>query len=198
MLIRKHELITIPPNREFTFTFEQLNLNSIFQRLWLQLSIYMRDYIYASTMEGHDLEASMERLFRLPGDFYNAIYPFYGAEIASLFRDIFTNFIARASRVTEGVKANDQALVDKSVQEWYQNADQLAGFLARINLYWDENQWRNLLYQYVNLKNHMIVAAASGNYRQEIQLFDSVFDLTSIMGTYMARGLFARQLQRGD
>jgi len=76
----------------------------------------------------------------------------------------------------------------------YQSADSLARFFAQINIYWDEGQWKNLLYQYVRMKIEEIVAIASNDFQKEVEVYDRVEDLTAIMGNYMARGIIASNL----
>lgn len=190
------ELLTLPYDKGLTFTFEQMNINIMFQRLWMQLADFMKDYINAILFSLPNTEAIAERLFKMPDDFYNDLLVFYGPEIANKVSELLTNFLASSSQVVEGVKSNNQELVDKSVREWYQNADILAGFLDSINLFWDTGQWRNLLYQYIYLKTSMIMAIATRNYKLELQIYERIIDLVSIMGTYMARGLIAYQLQQ--
>ena len=38
--------------------------------------------------------------------------------------------------------------VDEATVRLYQNADQLAAYLAQINPYWSEEEWKRLLYEY--------------------------------------------------
>lgn len=156
----------------------------------------MRGYIYASLFNTPNVEAEAEKLFQMPSDFRNDLLLFYGPEIADRLNELFINFLSPAAGVLEGYKTNNQELVNQSVMSWYQAANELARFLDSINLFWDAGQWQNLLYQYISLKLTMITAIASGDYHRETQIYDRVFDLTSIMGTYMARGLIAQQLQQ--
>jgi hypothetical protein len=191
----ENNLVTLPPSPNQTFNFEQLNVIGIFQRLWTQLAVYTRYYIYSIIFNLPSAQAAGERLFQVPADFRNAFLTFYGPEIANRFGNLFTNFVAKPANVIEGYQSNNQDLINQSTQTWYQSANELAHFLARINLFWDEDQWKNLLNQYIQLKLDMIVAVISGDFRREVQIYDRLFDLTTIMGTYMARGIIARQLQ---
>lgn len=194
-MAHKHQEITAPLARNQSFSYEQLSIISMFQRLFTQLAVFMRSTIDASVFNLPSLNANAQRLFGIPADFRNAFMLFYGPELANRMNDLLTNFIANGINVIEGYTANNQDLINASVQRWYKDADTLSLFLATINLFWDENQWRNLLYQYIQLKLDMIYALLTKNYEQEIRIYDRVFDLTTIMGTYMARGLIAGQLQ---
>lgn len=196
MVRNKQEMITMPMNGPYCFTFEQLNIISLFQRLFTQLAVFMRGYINASAHNQPGLTENSERLMKVPTDFRNAFLLFYGPEIADRMTNLMTNFIAMATNIAEGYASDSEALLNQSTQNWYRSVDEFAAFLASINLFWIEEQWKNLLYQYVQLKLNMIGALFAGDYEQEIQVYERVFDLTSIMGTYMARGLIARELHR--
>ncbi|HYE69099.1 MAG TPA: hypothetical protein VEA58_10850 [Anaerovoracaceae bacterium] len=176
-----------------SFNFEQINILSLFQRLWTQLAVFMRAYINTAIDRSPRAEYNAERLLAMSSDFRNTFLLFYGPELADRFNDLFTSFTARSTNVIEGFLSNNQDLINQSVRDWYNDANQLANFLASINLYWDENQWRNLLYQYIQLKLQMITSLISGDYRREIQIYDRIFDLTTTIGSYMARGLIAQQ-----
>ncbi|MBR0597630.1 hypothetical protein [Sinanaerobacter chloroacetimidivorans] len=198
MKCQERELITLPVDEGFSFTYEQMNINNTFQKLWFLLAVFMRNYIYAVMLNLPSEEAVAERLYQVPADFRNALQIFYGTEIAGMFNNMFTNFLTKPASIMEGMKTNNQELVNQGTQEWYQTAGEIAAFLDRINLFWDENQWRYLLNQYISLNIEMILAIATGDYRKEIQIYERIFDLTSIMGTYMARGIIARELQRSS
>lgn len=190
------DLITGPMEKDYCFSFEQLNIISLFQRLFTQLAVFMRSYINTSIFNAPSKASNAERLMQVSSDFRNAFLLFYGPEIADEFNNLFTNFIASSTNVIEGYGANNQELINQGVQEWYENADLLAEFLASINMFWDENHWKNLLYQYINLKIQMILAVFSGDYEREIKAYDKVFDLTTTMGSYMARGIIVSELQK--
>jgi hypothetical protein len=178
------------------FSFEELNILSIFQRLFTQVAVFMRSYINASIFNVPSIGANAERLMKVAEEFRNAILLFYGPELANQFGVLFTSFIAKATNVIEGYLTGNQQLISQSVQSWYRNADELADFLGSINSFWAESQWRNLLYQYIQLKLQMISALVQKDYSKEIQVYDRVFDLTTIMGTYMARGIIDSQLRK--
>ena len=99
-------------------------------------------------------------------------------------------------QVMEGFKANDQEAIDQGTKNLYQSGYEIAIFLGTINLFWDSRQWNLLMNQYINLQIQMILFITSGEYKKEVEILNRVFDLASIMGAYMARGVIARELQR--
>ncbi|MDD4564610.1 MAG: hypothetical protein PHE79_03935 [Eubacteriales bacterium] len=183
---------TLPTPEEMCYNFEQLNILSLFQRLWTQLSVFMRAYINTAIDRSPRVVFNAERLLAMSSDFRNAIMLFYGPELADRFNSLFTAFIGRPTNIIEGILSNNQEQLNESVRNWYRDADELANFLASLNLYWDEFQWKSLLYRYIQLKLQMITSLVAKDYHREIQIYDRVFDLTTTMGSYMTRGLIAQ------
>ena len=188
--------LTSPNESGQTYTPDQMNINNEFQRLWTQLSVFIRSYIYAVLLNLPNTEAEAERLFNVPADFHTTFQTFYGPEIADKMTEMMTNFLSGLPQVLEGEMTNNQQLVNQGVQQWYQNADKLANFLDNINIFWNTKQWQNLLYQYISLNLAMITSIATKDYKHAIEIYERIVDIASIMGTYMAYGLFAEELQK--
>ena len=178
------------------FNYEQLSIITLFQRRWAELAVYMRSYIHAAIEGSPRSQIAAERLMRISNDFHEAMLIFYGPQLANQITDLSTAFISKPTNIIEGFQSDNRDLIDQSIRDWYRDANTLANFLASINLYWDPYQWRILLHQYIQLTVQMIASMNSQDYAREIQVFDKFFDLTSILGSYMARGLIARQSER--
>lgn len=177
-------------------TYDQMNIINAFQKLWLHLSIWMRSYIKSVVYDTRNLHFNAEQLLSIPNDFYGPFSLFYGTVTAQNFAGHLADFIKAAMEVVEAIKNGDSVLANSRAVRWYETADALASFLARINVYWDENQWRYLLYQYIKLKIDEIHAVLNDNYEEESELFNSIEDIVFIISSYMARGIIASSLQR--
>ncbi|MDD4389551.1 MAG: hypothetical protein PHW03_01975 [Eubacteriales bacterium] len=167
----------------------------LFQRRWAELGLFMRAYRHAAIERSPSAPAHAQKLLSVAGDFRNAMMMFYGAELADDFNDLFTKFIANPINIIEGFNSNNRQLIDQSLRSWYSDAIVLSNFLNGMNSYWDANQWRIFLHQYIQLEMEMITSVIAKDYEREIRIFDRMIDLASIMGSYMARGLMAHQPQ---
>ncbi|HML36404.1 MAG TPA: hypothetical protein PKA19_03125 [Bacillota bacterium] len=177
------------------YTFEQMNMLIRNQRLWTQFAMWMRNFALGTLDDSRNLADTTNRLFEaLPLDFFNMFRVFYGDEIAQQFLNIFSKFISSTWPLLQAFRNNDQAALDSSTVQWYQTADELAVFLARNNIYWNEDQWRSLLYQYIRAYIQGVIAYQNGEYGQEISIYDTIENISNRMGGYMARGIIARNL----
>jgi hypothetical protein len=122
--------------------------------------------------------------------FSNMLEVIFGRQIAlenagylNLYTVIFRDII------TSQLEGNAQA-VQQNVNRFYQNINDNAAFLASINPYWNEAQWRDLLGTYFQYTMEEANSFASGNYKQDIETFDRITDLNNTMGDVFAQGLY--------
>lgn len=72
-------------------------------------------------------------------------------------------------------------------------ADKVAAYLARINIYWDEEQWKYLLYKFIKLRIDLINSIINNQWDVGFELQDRIDDIIIVMANYMARGIIALQ-----
>lgn len=178
----------------YRVTYEQLNTLIAFLDIWRRLAMWIRSLVTSIVYDLDNKDATVNELFRIPSELYDTLRIFYGPTIAQQILNLLTNFITSVWRLVEAMKTGDQENVDASTQQLYQTADELAAFLAPINIYWDEQQWRSLLNQTIRLLIDEVVFALSKNHEQEIIAFNRMQEIASLMGSYMARGIIARSM----
>jgi hypothetical protein len=194
MINKNQQEINILPEVDYLVTYEQLNALITFQKLWSQLSMWLRSLLISTVENLDNKEAVTYQLYKIPTDFYNTFRVFYGPLISQQFLNLLNSLITSTRTLIESLQSGNDESVNSAVSQMYSTADELAAFLARINVYWDEAQWKNLLHQFVRLLIDEIIAMISGNYEQEILIFNRMDDLTDIMGSYMARGIISRNM----
>lgn len=182
------------PNEKY-LTYGQMNIIFSFQKLWLKIAVWIRTYIRSVIYDTRDKEHIANYLISLPQEFYPTFNMFYGSNIALNITDLLSDFIKSAMELIEYKRYGESELTSSRTIEWYKSADKLSSYLAKINVYWDENQWKFLLYQYIKLKTDGISALVNNDYRQEIDQYNIIDNIIFIMGSYMARGIIASNLQ---
>lgn len=186
---------TVPT--EYYLTYDQMNVINAFEKLWLHIAFWMGIYTRAALYDTPNLKPTANQLTNLPSEFYGPFSIFYGTEIAQSLVDLMSKFMQSAMGVIEVMKYGDQVLLNSRVIEWYNIADELSSFLAKTNVYWDENQWRYLLYQLIKLKIDEASALLNNDNAQEISLYNQIENIIFLIASYMARGILASSsLQR--
>lgn len=181
-------------------SFEQMNIIISFRRLWQQLAMWMKTLLMSIIGNLGNKMAVTDRLFvGVPTQFFDVFSVFYGPQLSQQFRNLLANFIQNGWMLMEAINNKDTEAANTNTVQWYKSADEIATFLARINVvYWDEILWNRHLYQFIRIYIDEMTAAAGGDYQKEVELYDSIEDLAYLMGNYMARGIIARSLAMGS
>jgi hypothetical protein len=177
------------------FSKAYLDLNNMTRLLWEQHVWWTRTFIISTAFNSPDLEAATQRLLRNPKDFQAALEPLYGRETAATFAKLLTEHLLIAAELVQAAKAGDTARAADAERRWYINANQIACFLARINPFWSEEEWRSALYEHLAITKDEAVAILTGNYEQSIRIFDQVELQALEMADMMTEGI-ARQFPR--
>lgn len=192
MVFKMQESVQIPNY----MTYSQFNIIIAVQKLWFKISILVREYTKAAIFDTPNLKSiSNNILIDLPSEVYELFSIFYGTINGQILKDLFSDFIKSMMAVVEAIKYGDKILINSTVINWYQSADKIASFLGSVNVFWDESQWRYLLYEYIKLRINEITALANGDYEQDMEQLNTIENVSFLMASYMGRGIIASNLQ---
>ena len=141
----------------------------------------------------HDLpekELIIQRLLRNPMDFVNALMSFYGEESAQTFEELFTGHLTIAAELIEAIEAGNTSSITEIEQRWFDNADQIAGFLASINPNWSVDDWSAMLDEHLELLRANIDYMVTKNYEESINTYDDIQSQALEMADMMAEGIY--------
>lgn len=167
----------------------EMDLINLMRMLWQQHIMWTRIVIMGLVEDLPDLEYTTERLLRNPQDFANALRPYYGDEIASEFATLLTEHLTIAAELVQAAKAGDNNRATQIEQRWYDNADQIAAFLANINPYWSEEDWKAMMYEHLAMVRSEAVNMLTQNYALGIDEFDDMERQALEMADMMAEGI---------
>lgn len=188
-MVRINQEVTQIPESGYLVTYEQLNTLITFLKLWSQLGMWTRSLMVSIVGNLENKTAVVNQLFSIPTEFYNTFRIFYGPVISQQLLNLLTNFITNEWSLIDALNSGDQERADDSTISLYQSADELASLLSKLNIYWDEDQWKSLLYQYIKLLIDEMVAMLAGDHEREIEIYNRMDDVTDLLGSYMARGI---------
>ncbi len=171
------------------YTSNQINLMNTFRKLWEQHIMWTRSFIISIASNLGDLTMVTNRLLQNPSDFENVLRPFYGRENAAKFQSLFQEHLLIAAKLVNDAKAGNTAEVKEDEIKWYENADQIAAFMASINPYWSEQEWRALLYDHLKMTENEAVERLNGQYEADILIYDSIEEQALKMADLMSTGI---------
>lgn len=151
-----------------------LLISNTYRRLWTEHVLWTRFFIISTVFGLPDAQQVTERLLRNPDDFAKELMPLYGVQIASQFEQLLTDHLLIAAALVNAAIAGNAAEVEKQRAKWYDNATEIAYFLASINPFWDVCVWRDLLFDHLRMTEDEAVSTITGQYEKSIKDFDDI------------------------
>lgn len=176
------------------FDHDQQELYNVLVRLWLEHVFWTRAYIKSAMNDLGDLEEVTKRLLRNPVDFAEVLTQFYGEENTELFETYLTEHLMIAATVMQAIMNEDMNAFEENENAWYTNADQLASFLGEANPNWEEEIWKSLLYEHLDMIQNEFLLMYNEQFADSITQFDFIQDEALIMADYMACGMIKQFL----
>lgn len=168
---------------------QPISLMNRWRKLWQEHVMWTRSFIISTAAELGDLDLVTERLMQNPGDMAGVIRPFYGDETADIFQKLFTEHLSIAGELVHAAKEGDSTKAAALEQKWYDNADEIASFLAKINPHWNRWLWQSLLHDHLKMTKQEALHRLAGEYAEDIRIYDSIEKEALQMADYMTNGI---------
>lgn len=175
--------------QEITISYGFMNLINLYRAIWSELAIWTRTYILGVMSNYGNVTVVGERLYTVPVQIQNQLKTIFGEEAAQKFQTLLSQHVVLIMTLANAIKNGDTATQNTTMTQLYQNADEMAAFLTGMNPFWNNAQWTNLLYYYISLTINDLVALASSDFAQDIQISDRITYHVLLIGEYMANGI---------
>lgn len=166
-----------------------MNLRDELRMLWEEHVTWTRLAVLSLVFNLPDVSFVLNRLLRNPKDFEAVLMPLYGREKAAGFADLLKTHLVIAAQLVKAAKAGDSYSVRSLERQWYQNADEIAAFLAGINPFWNEAGWREMFHRHLALTEQEAVTMLQKEYQKSIETYDEIEKQALGMADYMASGI---------
>lgn len=175
--------------QERLITYGQMSLIFQARNLWRELVMWSRVYLISRIAGIGITEDVFNRIYQIPLEFGNIIGLFFGDQAAEFTVEQLSSNVILYRELVEEMISGDNDAASATVQKLYKNADERAAYMASINPYWDEAQWRNLIYTFYTYSFQEIVSILTSD-PKNIDLFDRFLGYADIMGDYLTQGLY--------
>jgi len=167
----------------------EVDLMNVMHMLWEQHIFWTRMTITSIIKDLPDVDLVTKRLLRNPLDFKRVLKPFYGDELASQFSDLLKSHLVIAAQLVKAAKAGNNKEATDAEKRWYENADEIAVFLGRINPYWSQEDWKIMLHEHLRTTKAEAVNILTNNYEESIREYDGIEKQALTMADMMAKGI---------
>ncbi|HOV70379.1 MAG TPA: acetylglutamate kinase [Clostridia bacterium] len=183
-------------NKNDGCSVKQIQMMNELRKLWEQHGLWTRSFIISTAAGLGDLNFVTQRLLRNPTDFAQLLQPYYGREKASRFEELLRGHLLIAAEFVNNAKAGKTAEASAARARWYQNAEEIAAVLASINSYWNENEWRNMLFDHLRLVENEATLRLRGQFEEDIRLYDQIQEQALEMADVMSQGIIKQFMIR--
>lgn len=170
-------------------TCKQIDLSNKLRELWNEHVLWTRSFIESTAFDLPDLQAVTDRLLQNPCDFAKLFCRFYGEAKAQQLKKLLKDHLLIAAELVNALKERNVIKADKIRCKWYENAEDIAKFLASINPYWGKLQWRCLLFDHLRMTEYEAVFILRGQYRKGVTIYDEIQNQAMKMADVMTQGL---------
>lgn len=166
-----------------------IQLKDDLRRLWIDHTIWTRNYIISALAGLKDQDKVLARLLKNQDDIGNAIKPYYGEAAGNKLAKLLREHILLAGKVVTAAKSGNQANLKKFNTEWYKNADDIAQFLSSANPNWSNAELKDLLYTHLKFVTDEAVARIKKDWDADILTYDEGEDHIIKMADILAEGI---------
>ncbi|MDR3644184.1 MAG: LysM domain-containing protein [Clostridia bacterium] len=167
-------------------------LHDALRSLWEQHVMWTRLAIISAAAGLPDMNLTVARLLRNASDMEAALRPFYGDAAAAQFGSLIKNHLLIALQLVSAAKAGNTQAAQEAERQWYANADAIAEALSTMNPYISKEEFRRMLYNHLAMTKAEAVARLSGDFANDIRLYDSIEQQALSMADMMSDAI-ARQ-----
>ncbi len=171
--------------------YSQMDLIANARIFYRRLAIWTRTYIIGRYLGIGTEEELFGRIFLESSDFGDMLRLFFGRESAEHNIQLLNEYTIALRELIDAQLQGDTEAISNAVDRLYRNADRRAANLALVNPYADETIWRNFLYAYNQYILQFANLFATGDFSQDIRIYDILTALTDRMGDYFAETLYA-------
>ena len=177
-------------SNQFIKSEKYLELNQDMRKLWSDHMHWTLATVDAFFNEPKQLEVKLKRLLKNQKEIGAAIVPFYGQAAGDKMAELLTEHITDAVPVLKAAQANDTAALNKSLADWYKNANDIAAFLSSANAKnWPKDVTAAALKSHITHTTEYAVNILKGEYDSSLAGFETALEHMLMLADLLTEGL---------
>jgi len=186
------EITTNPPPATSQPLVAEEVLRDDMRELWTQHVVWTRVFLMVAIEGLPDEPQATERLLQNQVDIGNAIKPFYGVAAGDELTALLTEHITGAVAVVDAAMAGDDAAFEAANAAWYDNAHEIAAFLASANPNWDLAHMTAMMDAHLDYTLDEATARLTGDWAADVEIYDTVKTQILDMADMLTDGIVAQ------
>lgn len=135
-----------------------------------------------------DKAATVDRLMKNPADMARVFEGRFGKEAARIIEGLFKEHLQIGGELITALSEGRSANANRLNAEWYQNADRIAQYFARLDgALYPLEETRRHMYRHLDITKRQVTNRLLGHHGNEIEAFDQGQDEAMMMADYFSR-----------
>jgi len=176
-------------NKSATQNTATEKLHSTMRKLWEDHITWTRNVILCLVDNLPGADQAVKRLLQNQDDIGNAVSSYYGDEAGKKLTGLLHDHITISADVVKAAKVNDKKALDSANKKWYDNADEISGFLSTANPNWGLGDMKMMMHDHLALTTEEAVARIKKDYDGDIKAYDKVHDEILKMSDMLSDGI---------
>jgi len=182
-------LSLVPSARPAETKSSTLAVHDTWRKLWEDHIGWTRNVIIGVLDSLAGTSAYEARLLENYEDMEDALSPYFGDDAEEL-GDLIQDHLLIAVEILTAAKAGDEAAKADAIARWYENAHEIAVFMAEINpKYWPLSEGDPMWKEHLDATLAEAVTHLTGDFGGEVAAYDQVHDMALEMADFFSNGL---------
>lgn len=179
-------------------TYGELYVIEQFQRHILDLAIWSRSLLIALKYDLPNTGEIYQRLLNEPDDTHEIMSAFFGEANANQYENYLIELINCFVLLAEAMLSNNETEANNNYKCLISITDDMASFFYQLNPSSESDMWHKLFREYVEMLYRQIYTIISGNFTENIELFDSIMIQSYLIANYISNAAISTVQEPSD
>jgi len=172
-------------------TYDQMNAISEIRMFWFELVTGIRNYMLSRYLGLGNADEVKTRLMQMPAEFEDDLSLLFGDQVPKNYSRLYYTYLDLIGALLTAQMEGNIDEINRITRLLYQNADERAAAITALNpSFWDENEWKDRLYQNLQTTITESTTFLTGDYARNIDAFRTLLNQADSTSNYLAEGLF--------
>lgn len=171
------------------FTDKQMNDIYNIRMFWYELSYWTRAYMLSRIYGVGAPNDVLARLKEVPERYFTGLGAIFGTDYIAGDVNLLNRYVELIDALISAQIEGNTDEVNDIVQNLYQNADERATFLASINPFWTQDEWRAVFNQNIQSIIAELNTFLTNDYTRNLDIFDTILNQAEYASDYYELGL---------
>ena len=167
---------------------ETMKLKLQMRRLWIDHSIWIRQFIVDFLGDFPSIDYTIDRLLKNQDQMGNCFRPFFGDMAADNLILLLREHITIAIDLLKAIKSVDTNSIQLE-EQWIKNSEDISILLATIVPYYSKDELMDMFSTCMIMTKYQFIARMDGDYNADIMYFDMGMHHIVMISDYLSNGL---------